>query len=253
MSSCLEDILRTILTSQDICKRYKNGPNELEVLISINFSIKKGEFVCIIGPNGSGKSTLLKIIAGISKPTSGRLKLDARISYLPQQPSLLPWRSTLQNLLLPDDLQKGSDKNTGLRAKKLMEEFDLAAFAGFYPHALSGGMQQKAALLRTVLQKPDLILLDEPFSALDAITRLELQKWLLNLWQKSRPGVICVTHDIREAIFLADTIYVLSERPGAVKKKVAVDLPRPRKRDHLLSKEAEKLEKQLNGLLAVQT
>lgn len=243
--------MKTVLSTASLAKSYKSAQGRINALLPVDISVKKGEFVCIIGPNGCGKSTLIKMAAGILEPSGGSVAKTDKSSYLPQQPSLLPWRTVKENLTLYDDLQKSPGKKPAIGAGRLLNEFGLGEFADFYPHSLSGGMQQKAALLRTVIAKPELMLLDEPFSALDAITRSELQSWLLGLWQRSRPGVMCVTHDMREAVFLADTIYVLSKRPGTIKKKITVDLPRPRRRGHLLLKEAKKLEKQLIDLLEV--
>jgi ABC-type nitrate/sulfonate/bicarbonate transport system ATPase subunit len=162
---------------------------------------------------------------------------------------LLTWGSDRQKLILDQDIKRKPEKTAGKNADKLLEEFGLSEFSSYYPHALSGGMQQKVSLLRTALQAPRLMLLDEPFSALDAITRTQMQKWLLDLWQKRRPSVICVTHDIREAIFLADTIYVMSGHPGRVIKVIKTGLKRPRQSAQMHSEKAKKLEKELSRLL----
>lgn len=219
-----------------------------EALGPVDISVDKGEFVCLIGPNGCGKSTLLKTIAGIIEPTSGSVS-SATVAYLPQESSLLPWRTLAANLSLPADIKGQDSKEAKTKAKKLLKEFDLHRFADFYPHTLSGGMQQKAALLRTMMQKPGLLLLDEPFSALDAITRSQMQMWLIELWAKARPAVVCVTHDVRETVLLADTIYVLSARPAMVKEKITVSLPRKNRADHMHEKRAADLQKRVNKLL----
>lgn len=232
-----------VLTAKNLSKNY--GRN-IQALTEIELSVKKNEFVCLIGPNGSGKSTFLKIAANITAPSSGICQTTRQMSYMPQQPSLLPWRTVKENLSLSEQI---TGKVSKKRADKLLKEFGLSQFADFYPHALSGGMQQKAALIRAVLPAPQLLLLDEPFSALDAITRRELQSWLIKLWQKDRPAVVCVTHDVREAILLADTIYVLSARPGRVKEKITVDLPRANRSKLIYSDKANKLEKHLSDLL----
>jgi ABC-type nitrate/sulfonate/bicarbonate transport system ATPase subunit len=237
--------LKKLLEIRGISKVY----GDVNALSPTDISVNKSEFLCIIGPNACGNSTLLKIIAGICEQTGGTLKSVPEAAYLPQQSSLLPWRSVRQNLLLAQDLKDKPEKTAGKNADKLLEEFGLSEFSSYYPHALSGGMQQKVSLLRTVLTDPKLMLLDEPFSALDAITRAQMQKWLLNLWQKRRPSVICVTHDIREAIFLADTIYVMSGRPGRVIKVIKTGLKRPRRAAQLYSERAKKLEKELSRLL----
>jgi ABC-type nitrate/sulfonate/bicarbonate transport system ATPase subunit len=213
------------LEVEDLSKVYygqAGAPGPVEVLSAVSFALAKEEFIAIIGPNGSGKSTLLKLLAGIEAPTAGKISSAGQAAYLPQQLSLLPWRTVEQNLSLPDDVRRTSPRQSPADIRKLLKDFGLLEFAAFYPRALSGGMQQKVALLRTVLCSPSLMLLDEPFAALDAITRLELQRWLLDLKRRTRSSVVCVTHDIREAVFLADTIYVLSQRPGRIKRKFSV-------------------------------
>lgn len=242
-----------VLIAKSLGKVYGHGQKQVQALSSLDISVKKNEFVCLVGPNGCGKSTFLKIAAGLTTPSSGECKTALQMSYMPQESSLLPWRSVKDNLRLPTQI---SGKKSGAgekQAEKLLDEFGLVEFADFYPHALSGGMKQKAALIRAVITNPRLLLLDEPFSALDAITRRELQNWLLKLWQKQRPAVVCVTHDVREAILLADTIYVISGRPGTIKEKIEVKFPRSKRVKLMYSKEAKALEKRLNNLLAVKT
>lgn len=207
------------LKINDISKRYGNKHHVVSALTKINLTVQSEEFVCIIGPNGCGKSTLLKIIAGINVASSGSISMTNGAAYLPQQPSLLPWRTVMSNLGLPADIRNEAKNNRAQDIKRWLSDFGLMEFASMYPHALSGGMQQKVALIRSVLSNSSLLLLDEPFAALDAITRLELQKWLLDLKKVTHSSIICVTHDIHEALFLADTIYVLSSRPGQIKKR----------------------------------
>ena len=227
------------LLVKNLSKVYEEGNKKIPALSSIDITVSAGEFVAIIGPNGSGKSTLLKIIAQILEPTSGSIKkVDDNIAYLPQNNSLLPWRTVEKNLYLEADVKNISREKIKSRARQLLKEFGLLEFASLYPSSLSGGMQQKLALIRSVLYNPSLLLLDEPFAALDALTRIDAQQWLLRLWQKNKPSVILVTHDMKEAVFLADTIYVLSSRPGMIRKKITVD-----------KKQSDKLEKQLFSLL----
>lgn len=199
-----------------VSKSYKKPGRDLAVLENIDLKVKPGEFVCVIGPNGCGKSTLLKIIAGIVSQSSGKLKIPTNLAYLPQQPSLLPWRTVKDNLFLASDMAGQPRASIEKRAGQLLKDFALDKFGDFYPASISGGMQQKVALIRSILLKPELILLDEPFSALDSITRIKMQSWLLDLWQKDTPGIVCVTHDISEAIFMADKIYVMGPRPGRI-------------------------------------
>ena len=237
------------LVVRDLSKTYTAGDKELLAVSNINLEIAPREFVSIIGSNGSGKTTLLKTVAGILTPTSGEARVEGTISYMPQDHALLPWRTVEENLSLPSDISNVPRANVKKRIVDLLTEFGLEQFAHLYPASLSGGMRQKVALLRTVLQDPALLLLDEPFASLDALTRLEAQEWLLALLQKMHASVLLITHDIREAIFLSDTIYALTSRPGTIKEKFAVPLPKPRTRDHLRTPEALELEKKLLSLL----
>lgn len=231
------------LKLKNVTKVYTQASRSVRALSAITLTLRPEECVVIIGPNGSGKSTLLKLVAGIEQPTSGTITTPVQPAYLPQRPSLLPWRTVEQNLLLPHDVQKIVPRPSSDDIRKLLKDFGLLEFRAFYPHALSGGMQQKVALLRSVLTSPSLLLLDEPFASLDAITRLELQRWLLELKRKTRSSLVCVTHDIPEAILLADTLYVMSERPGRIKQKFTI----PQKRS-----EQHSLEAKLRALLVSQ-
>ena len=237
------------LKLKNITKVYEHGRQPLEALSSLSLNIAREEVVCLIGPNGCGKSTLLKIVAGIEEPTAGTVTMSGTPGYVPQQPSLLPWRTVEQNLWLPGDISAQAGRQTKTDIRQLLQDFGLLEFAGVYPKALSGGMQQKVALLRAILWNPAFLLLDEPFAGLDSITRLEMQRWLLNLQHRFHSTILCVTHDIREAMLLADTIYVLGQRPGHIRQKWTVDLPRPRQPRHLATAKAKKLEKNLYDLL----
>lgn len=237
----------------NVSKSYDN----LHVLQNISLQIHPGEFVSLIGPSGCGKSTLLRLIAGIDEPTGGEVAIDeknifarrGKMSYMPQKPSLLPWRTVEENVVLGMDIKKVSREKSLKQARTLLADFGLADFAGVYPSTLSGGMSQKIALLRTVLFSQKVLLLDESFGSLDALTRLSMQVWLLSLWKKYRSSVLFVTHDIREAILLSDSILVMSQRPGKIITDISVDLPRPRTREHLASKKAIHLEQKLLKLL----
>jgi ABC-type nitrate/sulfonate/bicarbonate transport system ATPase subunit len=210
------------LTLKSLGKVYQEHGQELTALSPVSMTVAKGEFVCVIGRNGSGKSTLLKLIAGIEEPTSGTIQLATVAAYVPQGASLLPWRTAEGNLCLPGDVAHVRSEESRDSIRKLVADFGLAEFATFYPHQLSGGMQQKVALLRAALGNPSCLLLDEPFAALDAITRLELQDWLLELRKALHFSAICVTHDIQEAVRLADTIYVLNKQTNHTMKKFSV-------------------------------
>lgn len=203
------------------------------VLHDVSFDVNRGEFVAIIGPSGSGKSTLLHVIGGLLNPNCGAVFLNGKdvtnktgnISYMPQEASLFPWRTVLENTLLGQELTGEVHKE---RAKQLLEKANLGHVMDAYPYELSGGMKQRVAFIRSLLCPQPIICLDEPFSALDAFTRLDMQKWLLNIWEEHERSVLFVTHDLEEAIFLADKIVVLSTNPATVKKVVHVPFQRPR-------------------------
>lgn len=196
----------------------------LKTLDNISLAVECREFRAILGPSGCGKSTLLNIIAGLLKPDQGRIELGGvdwtgrtgRVSYMQQKDLLLPWKNILDNVCIPLLLRGVSRKEAHGTARTYLPDFGLDGFEAYYPRQLSGGMRQRAALLRTYLFTSDIMLLDEPFATLDAITRGKMQVWLKELCAKYKPTVILVTHDIEEALLLADTIYVLSSRPGRV-------------------------------------
>lgn len=231
------------------------------VFSDISLHINKGEFVSIVGPSGCGKSTLFHILAGIEKPTSGLIKFDGKVQddrkgksgYMFQNPLLLPWRTVLENLLLGTDILKISKKESSKKVEKLLHTFGLSEYKDEYPSVLSGGMKQRVALLRTILFHQDFLLLDEPFGALDALTRLSCQLWLLEVWRKYISSILFITHDISEAILLSDRIYVFSSRPGRIIGEFKVNLTRPRKKEDLINKKAVTLEKKLLQLLLSKT
>lgn len=210
--------------------------DELVTLDNINFSVKSGEFVVIIGPSGCGKSTLLSMLAGLQLPTSGTLTHNGQPITAPspdrslifQQPSLLPWLSLLDNVAFGLTLKGMSKKERDRRAEQFLSDVGLRQFAQKYPHQLSGGMQQRACIARALCLGADIILMDEPFAALDVQTRYKMQKFLLDIWDGSGKTVIFVTHHIDEAVFLADRVIILSARPGRILDSVPIDMPRPR-------------------------
>ncbi|MFJ7511344.1 ABC transporter ATP-binding protein [Peribacillus simplex] len=239
------------LEINDVSYSFDGKQNILE---NMNFHVDDGEFVTILGPSGSGKSTLFHLIGGILKPDHGIISLDGKkinglkghISYMPQQPSLLPWRTVLENVLLGSELAGIRDKE---KAKALLMKAGLEEYEKAYPHELSGGMKQRTAFIRSILSPQDLMCLDEPFSALDELTRLQMQKWLLSVWEENRRSVLFVTHSIDEAVFLSDRIYVLSVKPAAVIKEVEVPFPRPRREEQLLSDEFFHMKRELYAAL----
>ncbi|MBA2396898.1 MAG: ABC transporter ATP-binding protein [Ktedonobacteraceae bacterium] len=245
------------LLVQGVTKSYRDGRRTLDVLRPIDFTVNNGEFVTMIGPSGCGKSTLFNIIAGVDEPSAGQITLDGELGtiragksgYMPQQPLLLPWRTVEENVMLGLDVRHVPRKQALAQAHELLKRFGLAEFARSYPATLSGGMRQRVALLRTVSFNASFLLLDEPFGALDALTRISLHMWLLDLWQSLHASVLFITHDVREAILLSDRIYVLSARPAQIVRIVEVDLPRPRRQEHLALEQSIKLEQELIALL----
>jgi len=207
------------------------------VLEDVSFKIETGGFVCLIGPSGSGKSTIFNLITGLIRPDQGHILLNdqvidgavGQVGYMPQRDLLLPWRTVLENAILGAQVMGRSVSETRQRARELLPLFGLQGFADAYPASLSGGMRQRAALLRTVLMDREVILLDEPFGALDALTRREMQRWLLGVWAEFKPTILFITHDVREAVMLADRVLVMTPRPGRVRGDYQIDLPRPRK------------------------
>jgi ABC-type nitrate/sulfonate/bicarbonate transport system ATPase subunit len=226
---------------------------EVPVLHDIDFSAGAGEFVSVIGPSGCGKSTLFKLLAGLEVADAGTLAVndkpldpkDHPVAYMPQKDLLLPWRSVVRNVVLPLEIAGVGKSEARARADRLFPLFGLEGFEDAYPFALSGGMRQRAALMRTVIQERPLMLLDEPFGALDSLTRTDMQEFLLDVWDEFGHTIVFITHDIREAIYLSDRIYVMTARPARVRMEIAVDLPRPRPLEVIATPRFAELEAQL--------
>ncbi len=215
---------------------FSQGQSWEPAIEEISLEVQEGEIASLIGMSGCGKSTLLDVVAGISLPEAGEVLLSGvsilgkkgQVSYMPQKDVLFPWRTILDNVIIPLEIQGWSRKTAREEALSLLPHFGLSNYAQSYPYALSGGMRQRAAFLRTYLNKKELMLLDEPFGKLDALTRMQMQQWLLEIWQQFKHTVLFVTHDIEEAILLSDRIYVLSPSPGRIVAEVTVPLGRPR-------------------------
>ncbi len=210
----------------------------LSVLQDISFSLQEGEVLTLLGPSGCGKSTVMQLIAGLTRPDSGSILVageaidgdTGRVSYMHQKDLLLPWKRVIDNVTVPLKLRGIAKKDARETAAPLFEPFGLTGFEYYYPSQLSGGMRQRAALMRTYLYRRDIMLLDEPFGALDAITRERLQDWLSGLISSLKTTVLMVTHDIDEAILISDRVLVLSDKPACIAAEEVVSLPRPRTR-----------------------
>lgn len=231
----------------DIISTYEERGRRLQALDGLNLTVGDAEFVALVGPSGSGKSTLLDIISGLIEPDSGSVLLNGvattasqrlgRSAYMQQRDLLLPWRTTIGNAAVGLEAGGVSRSVAEQTAAGQLRRFGLEGFGVSYPGQLSGGMRQRTAFLRTMLLHKELLLLDEPFGALDALTRADLQRWLVGLWEEERSAVLMVTHDVEEAVHLADRVIVLTPRPGRVATEVAISLPRPRTDDLIASPE----------------
>lgn len=225
-----------LLSIREVSAQFTSHLGQLDALEDVTLEVKRGEFVCLLGPSGCGKSTLLRIIAGLLPPTSGEVVLNGKTRVDPnrtvglvfQQPSLLPWRTLRDNVALPLSLAGLSAAEVQRRTDEHLALVGLLGFAEEYPANLSGGMAQRAALARALAQDPEVLLLDEPFGALDALTREQLTGELLRIWEHAHRTVLMVTHNVEEAALLSDRVVVLSARPGRVVDIVPVTLPRPR-------------------------
>ncbi|MDQ7828064.1 MAG: ABC transporter ATP-binding protein [Armatimonadota bacterium] len=219
-----------------VSKRYRARGADILAVEGVSLAVRPGEFVALVGPSGCGKSTLLLMIAGLIPPTGGTIAVDGQVRTRPytdvgvvfQRDALLEWRTVLGNVLLPAEIKNLSRAAAVDRARQLLQRVGLAGFEHRYPHELSGGMRQRVALCRALIHDPPLLLMDEPFAALDAFTREELGTYLLGLWQDRQNTVVFVTHAIEEAVLLADRVVVMSPRPGRVVQSVEVPLGRPR-------------------------
>ena len=230
------DLTFPAIRVQDLRVIFHNGNGGLHALERLSFDVWPQEFVCVLGPSGSGKSTLLRILAGLLSPTEGDVLINGlllggprrEVGLVFQKSNLMPWRTVVQNITLPLELQ-GVDRSQAARqAQEMVELVGLQGFEDTLPRDLSGGMAQRVAIARALIHDPEVLLLDEPFGSLDALTRERMGSELLRIWQRRRKTVLMVTHDVSEALFLADRVLVLSQRPGQLKLDLKVELPRPR-------------------------
>jgi len=226
---------KPILTVQDLSVVFPDSNGGLRALEDISFEVCPREFICFLGPSGSGKTTLLRAVANLLQPTTGLVhfihRQQPKIGMVFQQASLMPWRTVLDNIKLPLELEGLGESKARKKALEMIELVGLQGFEDAWPRDLSGGMTQRVGIARALIHDPDLLLLDEPFASLDALTRERMWTELSRIWQAKQKTVIMVTHSINESLFLADRVLVLTQRPGKIKLDVEVDLPRPRKED----------------------
>lgn len=242
----------------NISKIFPSKKGDVVALSDVTFFVKRAEFVCIVGPSGCGKSTLLRIVANLTKPTKGSILFDdsqsrGKESIHPimvfQDHSLLPWMSVVDNVALGLMASKVSRSTRRQHALNILNQFGLEGFENRKVSELSGGMQQRAALARAFLANPEVLLMDEPFRSLDTLTKLILQQELLSIWSKNQKTIIYITHDIDEAITLADRILIMTKRPGCILTEINIDLPRPRTPQSIQAKEITKIKWQIWQLL----
>ena len=232
--------MNRLLSLNKINKTFYNDQGENKVLDDISFDINKQEIVALLGPSGCGKSTILNIISALESPSKGELILGAKLGYMFQKDNLLAWRNIFNNVLLGLEVTKQKNQENIDYAVTLLKKYDLINFKNYYPNELSGGMRQRVSLIRTLVLKPDLLLLDEPFSALDAQTKLTVQNDVFNIIKTEKKSALIVTHDVSEAIALSDKIIILSSRPATIKKVIDIKFnnlsPIERRKDTLFTK-----------------
>ena len=224
------------LEVRGVTKSFGSGKKALQVLDGMEVTVGDGEFVSLIGPSGSGKTTLFQLIGGLEMPDSGEIRIGGQpvtgqrghIAYMPQQAALMPWRTVTDNIVLALSIAGVPAEEARRQSLEWLPRIGLAGYESSYPHTLSGGMQQRVSFLRALLAPRDLMCLDEPFGALDALTRLQMQQWLLSIWEANRRSVLMVTHSIEEALLLSDRILVISASPAKVIREVQVPFARPR-------------------------
>jgi NitT/TauT family transport system ATP-binding protein len=227
---------KPLLSIDKLCKFYFKQATRLEILRDISIDIREGEFVSIVGASGCGKTTFLRLIDGLIPASSGSVKLDGepiakpgqKIAFVFQQDCLLPWRTVLDNTLLGPEIQKSERAGCRKLAREILALVGLSGFDGHYPHELSGGMRQRVNIARALAVGPDILLMDEPFAALDAQTRVIMQAELMRICRETGKTVLFVTHQIDEAVYLSDRVLVFTARPGRLKEEIVIDLPRPR-------------------------
>ena len=230
-------------------KNIKKSFDNMEILKDISMKINEGELVSILGPSGSGKSTIFNILTKIINSDEGDIKINGDISYMYQKDMMVPWKKVIDNIGIPLVFKGVSKKEAREIVLENIKDFGLEGFEYKYPNKLSGGMKQRANFLKTYLTSKDIILLDEPFGALDSLTRRKMQRWLMDLRKKMNSTILFITHDIEEAILLSDKIYILSEKPAIVKGEIIVNLPKERNNEIVTSEEFVKIKKNIMKLI----
>lgn len=236
------------ITIKDVSKSFYTDSCELLVINELNLALKKGEILAILGPSGSGKSTLLNLISGLLAPTAGKIQINGQIGYMFQHDQLLEWRNIMDNVLIGLEIQHQLTADSKARVEALLKNYGLWDFRGRFPKELSGGMRQRAALIRTLAVSPDILLLDEPFSALDYQTRLMVSDDIYKIIKQEKKEAILVTHDISEAISMADRVCVLSKRPACVKNTYDISLTIAGERTPLISRKAPEFKDYFDAL-----
>lgn len=232
-----------------VLKNISKSFDEMEILRDINIEVKEGELVSILGPSGSGKSTIFNILTNLINSDGGEVEVNGDLSYMYQKDMMVPWKKVIDNIGIPLIFKGNSKKCAREEVKKHIEEFGLNGFEYKYPSQLSGGMKQRANFLKTYLTSNDIMLLDEPFGALDSMTRRKMQKWLLDLTKKMNSTILFITHDIEEAILLSNRIYVISEKPAIIKGEIEVNLPKERNEDIVTSDKFVAIKKEILKLM----
>jgi len=234
-----------VITVSQVSKRFGDHP----VLENVSMHVNHREIVCVLGISGSGKTTLFNLISGMMQPEEGEIITDSKIGYMMQKDLLMPWKTVMDNIALPLLLQGMDKKSAMAKVSYYMDQFGLSGKDGDYPNVLSGGMRQRAALLRTYMQSGEVLLLDEPFSSVDAITRHQLHRWLLGIFNDLSLSILLITHDIEEALLLADRIYVLAGTPACIAAEISLSSPRTGRFEALTSEDSNRVRERIYAVL----
>ncbi|MFZ5644236.1 MAG: ABC transporter ATP-binding protein [Bacillota bacterium] len=251
--------MTALLSFEGVEKTYRLASNEtIEALSGINLEVQDGEFIAVVGPSGCGKTTMLKLVSGLIKPSRGRIFIEGTplqkshrqlLGMVFQQPALLPWRRVIGNVMLPCEIRGQDLGSARALAEEMLTQVGLKDFINSNPGELSQGMQQRVSICRALISNPRILLMDEPFAALDEITRFELARLLLDIWSIKQQTVMFVTHNIQEAVFLADRVIVITQRPGRIASIIKVPLPRPRKEEYIYGQAFSKCARTIHQLL----